>query len=151
MLKRTEVIVVSALLTLIVYTLSLSVLALVQTSRTVPNTGTIKAIGVGVYWDNGCTTPVPSINWTIVEPGSNNSRTVYIRNEGSTAANLSMTVPKSSWNPLNASSYMTLKWDYNNQTLNVNQVIPVKFTLSVLDSIAGITNFSFDIIITASE
>jgi hypothetical protein len=76
------------------------------------------------------------------------NRTVYIRNEGNTAATLSMAT--SNWNPSNASDYMTLNWDYEGQALNANEVIEVKLTLSVSASIVGITSFSFDITIAAN-
>lgn len=148
MLKRTEVIVASALLTVVLYTLALSVLASVQTSRTVSNAGTMKAIGVGVYWDNECTNPLSSIDWGMLEPGSNKNVTCYIRNDGNSASTLSMYT--SNWNPSNASQYITLSWDYGGQAVNPSEVVQVTFTLSVSASIEGITNFSFDIVIVGS-
>jgi len=152
-LERKEGVVVGAAAALVLYTLALGLLGPVVSSalmnRTISNTGSIKAIGVGVYWDQACTNPVSSINWGVLEPGSNVSRTVYIRNEGNTAARLAMTA--SNWSPPNASSYIALSWDYGGQTLNVSEVIQVTLTLSVSANIAGITSFSFDITITASE
>jgi len=152
-LERKERIVVGAAVALVLYTLVLSAIGPMVSSalsnRTISNTGSVKAIGVGVYWDQACTSPVSSINWGILEPGSNVNKTIYIRNEGSTAAKLSMTT--SNWDPSNASNYITLNWDYSGQTLNVNQVLQGKLTLSVLSSISGITTFKFDITITASE
>jgi len=152
-LERKEGVVVGAAAALVLYTLALGLLGPVVSSalmnRTISNTGSIKAIGVGVYWDQACTNPVSSINWGILEPGSNVNRTVYIRNEGNTAARLAMAT--SNWSPSNASSYIALSWDYGGQTLNVIEVIQVTLTLSVSTDIAGITNFSFDITITASE
>jgi len=56
----------------------------------------------------------------------------------------------SNWSPSNASSFMALSWDYGGQTLNVDEVIQVKLTLSVSASIEGITDFSFDIVIVGS-
>ena len=148
MLKRNEVIVASALLTLVLYTLALSVLASVETSRTVSNAGTVKAIGVGVYWDNECTNPLSSIYWGMLEPGSSKNVSCYIRNEGNSASTLSMYT--SNWNPSNASEYMVLSWDYGGQAFNPGDVVQVTFTLSVSASIEGITSFSFDIIIVGS-
>jgi len=152
-LERKEGVVVGAAAALVLYTLALGLLGPVVSSalmnRTISNTGSIKAIGVGVYWDQACTNPVSSINWGILEPGSNVNRTVYIRNEGNTAARLAMAT--SNWSPSNASSYIALSWDYGGQTLNASEVIQVTLTLSVSANIAGITSFSFDITITASE
>jgi len=151
-LDRNESIVVGAALALVFYTLLLSaigpIVSSALTNRTISNTGSVKAIGVGVYWDSNLTSPVSSINWGIIEPGSNVNKTVYIRNEGNTAARLSMAT--SNWSPSNASSFMALSWDYSGQTLNVDEVIQVKLTLSVSASIEGITDFSFDIVIVGS-
>jgi hypothetical protein len=147
-----EIIVAVAALILVVYALSLSmygqVLSAVQTTKTLSNTGAIQAVGVGVYSDQACTSPVSAISWGTISPGSNVNKTVYIRNEGNSAATLSMTT--SNWSPANASNYITLKWNYGGQTLAVNQVVQVMFTLSVSSSITGITSFSFTITITAT-
>ena len=147
-----EVKIAIATLILIGCALSLSMLTQVtssiQTNTKISNQGALKTVGVGVYWDSGLTNKVSSIDWGILEPGSNVNKTVYIRNEGNAAATLSMTT--SNWNPSNASNYLTLTWNYGGQTLNVNEAIQVKFTLSASSSVTGITNFSFDITITAS-
>lgn len=152
MLDRKERMVVGAAVALILYTAVLGALgpamSAVQSNRTISNAGSVKAIGVGVYWDQACSNPVTSISWGTIDPGSSVNKTVYIKNTGNNAATLSLTT--SNWSPSNASSYLTLSWDYNGQPINVNAVIQVKLTLSVLSSISGITSFSFDITIIAS-
>jgi len=50
-----------------------------------------------------------------------------------------------------ASSYITLSWDYGGQSINPAGVIQVKLTLRISSIIMGITDFSFDIIITGSR
>jgi hypothetical protein len=125
-----------------------AVSSLVQTSRTISNVGSVKGIGVGIYWDSTCTNTTSSINWGLLEPGSNKVVTVYVRNEGNTVATLSKAT--GNWNPSTASSYLTLNWNYADQTLSVNQVLQIKLTLVVSSTISGITNFSFDITITAT-
>jgi hypothetical protein len=151
-LEKRESIVVGAAVALVLYTLGLSllgptVLALLG-NRTVSNVGSVKTIGVGVYSDQACANPVTSINWGTIEPGSNVNKTVFIRNEGNAAATLSMAT--SNWNPPSASTYMTLSWNYGGQTLAVNEVKQVTFTLRVSSSVTGITSFSFDITIAAN-
>ncbi len=108
----------------------------------------MKGIGVGVYWDSACTNRTSSINWGLLDPGSNKTATVYVRNEGNAVATLSEAAQN--WNPSNASSYMTLNWNYAGQALNVNQVLQVKLTLTVSPTVSGITNFTFDTTITAT-
>lgn len=112
------------------------------------NVGTVKAVGVGVYWDSGCNSTVSSIDWGVVEPGSAKNTTIYIRNEGNTPETLSFETDN--WNPSNATEYMVLSWDYGGQSINVGEVVQVTFTLSVSASIVGITSFSFDITIVGS-
>jgi len=122
--------------------------SLVQTSTTVSSVGTVKGIGVGIYGEYACTNRVTSINWGVLEPGSNKTFTIYVRNEGNAAATLSETTQN--WTPTAASSYLTLRWNYAGQTLNVNQVLQVRLTLTLSSTVSGITNFSFDIVITST-
>jgi len=123
-------------------------LSLVQTTRTVSNAGSVKGIGVGVYWNSACTNKTSSISWGLIEPGSNKTVTVYVRNEGNAAATLSKATQN--WNPSTAPSYITLNWNYNGQALSANQVIQIKLTLLVSSTASGITSFSFDFSITAT-
>lgn len=116
---------------------------------TLPNLGTVKAMGVGVYWDSGCSNTVTSVNWGTVAPGSTNDVTVYVKNEGNAAETLSSTAE--SWNPSTASTYMSLTWDYAGQVIGVGEVVQVKLSLSVSEAIEGITSFSFDIVIIGSD
>jgi hypothetical protein len=122
--------------------------ALVAT-RTISNTGNMKAIGVGVYWDSSCTSAVSSIDWGALEPGVTKNFTIYVKNEGNVQVRLSMTT--SNWNPASASSYITLSWNRENYVLSSGSVVSAVLTLSVSSSISGVTSFSFNIIITGTE
>jgi len=151
--KSKEFVVAGATLTLVAYVLALSlvgqVLSVVQPGRTVSNAGTVEAVGVGVYQDNGCTSVLSSVDWGVLEPGASKNVTFYIRNELSSVSTLSMYT--SNWSPSNASDYLTLTWDYGGQSINPDEVIQVTFTLSVDSSIVGIASFSFDITIVGTS
>jgi hypothetical protein len=121
--------------------------ALVAT-HTISNVGSLKAAGVGVYWDGSCTSAVSSIDWGVLDPGSNKQVKIYIKNEGNTPLKLSMTV--SNWNPSSASKYVTLSWNLEGYVLNSGSVVSAVLTLSVSSSISGITSFSFDITISGA-
>jgi hypothetical protein len=123
-------------------------LSLVQTNRTISNSGSVKGIGVGVYWDSACTNRTSSIVWGVLDPGSDKTVTVNVRNEGNSVVTLSKATQN--WNPSTASSSMTLNWNYAGQTLSVNQVLQIRLTLVISPAVSGITNFSFDILITAT-
>lgn len=116
--------------------------------KPVPSHGSIKGTNIGLYADQACTTPVESIQWGLLEPGATANQTIYIRNEETKATTLTMTL--SNWNPANLPNYIGLNWNYTGQTLDVSQVIQVRFTLSIQESTQGITDFSFDITITSS-
>lgn len=150
--RKGERIVAIAALGLVVYILSLcligQVMSAVQTNRTISNVGTLKAIGVGVYWDQACTNAVDSINWGTIEPGSTVNKICYIRNEGNSVSTLSLQT--SNWNPTEASNYMSLSWDYGGQSMDPDEVVRVTFTLSVSSTIQDITSFSFDITISST-
>lgn len=114
---------------------------------TLHNTGTVKGIGVGVYWDSGCTQQVTSIDWGLTDPGAVKNVTVYIRNEGN--APITLSLQTANWNPSNAPNYISLAWNYAGQTIAVNQAIGVVLSLSIASSVESIAAFSFDIIISA--
>jgi hypothetical protein len=132
------------------FTMVLAAMAIVYAATnvfTLHSTGTVKGIGVGIYWDSGCTSRVTSIDWGLAEPGTIQNKAVYIKNEGN--ANVTLTLQTSNWNPTNAATYISLSWTYNNQTIPVNQVVQVTLRLTIASNVAGITTFSFDIVITA--
>lgn len=150
--KKGDRIVAVATLALVVYMLTLcsigQVMSAVQTNRTISSVGAVKAIGVGVYWDQACTNATTSINWGTIEPGSTVDKICFIRNEGNSVSTLSLQT--SNWNPSNAANYIDLSWDYGGQSINPDEAVRVTFTLSVSSSIQGITSFSFDITISAT-
>ena len=108
---------------------------------------TIKGIGVGIYWDQACLNQTLSLNWGTIAAGTSKNLTVYIKNEGNSA--ISMSLSTSNWNPPSASSYISLNWNYTNQRLKTNEVIPIELTLTVSPTIDGITNFNHITTITA--
>lgn len=110
--------------------------------------GKVKAFGVGIYWDNNCGIPVSSLDWGLIEPGLASNLTFYIRNEGNYP--LTLFLSAENWNPEDASNYLTLKWDYNGQTIIPNETVKVTLSLVASPGIEGITDFSFDVIISAT-
>lgn len=105
--------------------------------------------GIEVYWDSACNNQVSSIDWGTIQPGSVKNVTVYIRNEGNTSTTISLSTQN--WTPPNASLYMNLTWNYGGEVIEVGAAIQVTLSLWVSDSIQGITDFSFDIVITRSS
>lgn len=128
----------------------LSVLAtsLLLAYQMVPNTGNVKAVGVGVFWDSNCANNVTSIDWGFLEPGTVTNRTVYVKNDGNVLAMLNMTT--TNWSP-GAYGNITLNWNREGYLLDHGLVAQAVFTLSVSSNITGVTSFNFDITITGTE
>jgi hypothetical protein len=74
---------------------------------------------------------------------------MYLRNEGNVA--LTLSIQAANWNPASASSYFTLGWNLGGYVLAPNQVVSALLTLLVSSNISGITSFSFDITISATQ
>lgn len=123
-------------------------LALLTKRVTISSTGTIKALGIGIYSDKECTHAVSSFNWGLTEPGMVREQSVYIRNEGNVEASLYLETEN--WDPSEASDYIVLSWDYSGQIIKPTETIQVTFSLSISDEIdgSGITAFDFDIVIS---
>ncbi len=150
-MERRKAIKVVAVISTLAFLIALNpmIFGMLTSTVQIQNAGTIKAVGVGVYWDSSCTNETTSIPWGMLDPGSNRTFTVYIRNEGNTAESLSLNTEN--WNPTNAQNYITLSWNYDGTVLSPDQVVEVNLTLSVSSSIEGIENFSFTIVIIGTE
>jgi len=145
--KTSQIVFYTVLIGIIIIAIPI-VNALMTNSVTIGNTGSIKAIGVSVYWDLACTNEVSSLDWSALEPGSAENKTIYIKNTGNAVETLSLDTEN--WNPANASTYITLTWNYDGLPIDPNGIVEVTMTLTISLSITGITSFSFDILIISS-
>jgi len=124
--------------------------SLLMAYQSVPNTGAVKSVGVGVFWDSPCNSNVTSIDWGPLEPGAIANATVYIQNEGTVPLVLNMITDN--WDPDSASDYITLTWNREGYVLSTKTpVVEAVLTLSILSNVSEVTSFSFDIIITGTE
>ena len=111
-------------------------------SKTGASAASVRGLGAGIYWDQGCTNRTVAYDWGPLRPGSNKTVTIYVRNEGDSATYLSLATSK--WTPAAALGYITLDWNYAGQILSVDQVIPLELILTVSPTISGITHFSLE-------
>lgn len=125
-----------------------STVAVMQWTRRIPNSATLKLVGVGVYKDVNFTIPVTSIDWGLVEPGEQKNYTAYIKNESNIPITLTMWTED--WDPANASSFITLTWSYDGSEIVVDDSIVVTFFLDVNATISGIDAFAFTFVIVGS-
>ena len=152
-MQKHDKILVAATIGLLMYTFMLSFLGPAMSSLTankkVGNTGSVRAVGVGVYWNSNGTNPVTSFSWGMVDPNSTQTITCYIKNEGNAVLTLSMST--SNWNPASEPHYLTFSWNLGAQTINPGQIKQAIFTLQISASVTGFTTFSFDVTIVGSS
>lgn len=120
---------------------------LISSQNTMNTSGIIANANTGVYSDAAATQSMTSITWGSCYPGVSYQAVAYIKNLGTVSETL--TIQTANWTPSSASTPITLSSDYSGQTLTPNQVLKVTFTLAVASNIAGITAFSFNIVITS--
>jgi hypothetical protein len=134
----------------------------------VPSLGTIRVIGAEAYDGNITTTQDGKrvIDWGTVYPGTLTTRSFYIKNNGTTAVTLNLTISNITFQnstdqnvaePLPVENPLRLTWDYNNTVLYRNDTVYVTLTLEIspdprfIEYIINndVKEFSFDIVITA--
>lgn len=142
--RRTVYVTICLLLVVILGTMFNNLIS----SGPVAYANSIRGDGVEIYWDQDCTNRTYSIDWGVIELGSNRTVMVYVRNEGDSA--VSLWIITSNWKPSVSSGYMSLIETYSGRILNSDEVIPMYLILDVSQSISEITDFSFDIVITTS-
>lgn len=139
-----------ALITIVFFSLFAS--GAIVTTRTISSTGTIASLsssqGLGIYSNSACTTAASSVDWGTISPGGSVTKTVYIKNTGSTTVTLGMST--SNWSPSTANGPITISWDQAGKTLARGQVVTATLTLKVSSSISGITTFGNSIVISGS-
>lgn len=135
MLRRSTLIIPFILLVVVI-----TVLAFTFTHR-IRNHGIIKTIG--------CVIDTTEIDWGFIAVGETKSKVINIGNNGTVPITLSFNV--SDWNPVEASNYLWVSWNYSDVVINPNDFIPVELYLHVFQNTTGITDFEFIITIIASE
>jgi hypothetical protein len=147
-LQKTPSIAIIAL-TITALALILTTAAILTNSQTVPLSGTINAVNLGVYSDSGCTQTVTSLTAGTLNPGGTATQTVYIKNTGNVAETLTMTT--NNWTPTGANSSLTLTWNRGNTVLNAGASIQATLTLTAAANTGTITNFSCDVTLTGTQ
>lgn len=110
---------------------------------------TIEKIGVGVYQDQNCEKTYDQIKWGTIDLGASVSQTIYLKNELEYPAQFSLLVSR--WTPTSALKYLVLSWNYSDQRVDPGQVIPVELTLALSENAVDLTDFSFNIRISAGK
>jgi hypothetical protein len=127
------------------------VLALTS-QRTIPSSGTITGINLGVFQDSGLTTPYDAshpIVWGTLTPGTSTIVPIWLNNTGTTSMTLNLS--NNTWVPSDANTYLTLTWDKEGSTLNANTIVAANLNLTVSSSFTTGTPFSVNVVITGTH
>ena len=122
--------------------------AVMQRSYTIPTSGMVIGVNVGVFADSECIQNLTAISWGSVYPGESVTRIAYVKNIGNTPITLNMTT--TGWNPPGANGPISIIWDKEGIILSPGQVVTAVLMLSTSPNISGIADFSVNIIITGS-
>ena len=144
-MQRSQILGISVLVASV---LVASTFALLTIQKNIQGSGSIKGVGLGVYWDPQCENATSSIAFGLLDPGSYKDFTLYLKNEGNTVLILNMT--SKNWNPIEAANYMSLTWNREGQQVSPDQVISFAIRLSVSSNIQDISSFSLDITISGT-
>jgi hypothetical protein len=129
--------------------ITLTAIAVLSDSQTVPLSGTITTVNVDAYTDSACTNPCTSLAVGNVSPGSTVTQTIYIKNAGTVP--MTLTMAASNWSPSNANTYLTLTWNRQNTVLAAGSSTPATLTLTVASNTGSLTTFSCSVTITGTQ
>ena len=128
------------------FSLALCVSGLGQVTAQTSAQGSLTGINVGLYNDNGCTSNCTNLTWGAMTPGTPKSIGIFIKNIGALPETLSFAT--NGWagtfngQPVN---------DPTKANYNPGDIQPVTFTLNINNTITGVDNFSFNIIVTGTQ
>jgi hypothetical protein len=145
-----KILAVTATLLICVFALSLVTPALSKKpDKTVNEFSNARDVGIEIYWNSKCTERVSSIEWGSLEPGTDKTVTLFIKNKGKTPVTLSHY--SSNWNPSEIVNYLSLTWDYTGHSIEFKETVQVTFTLHISENVEPTENFSFDITIICTQ
>lgn len=139
--KPLAIILLIVLISLLVYSVVWAYLTYIE----IGSKGVIKTYQIGAYFDSACNSKISFIDWGMIEPGSVINTTFYIRNEGNVPTTISLST--TDWQPVIASTYISLTGDCDGRTMQPQDVFITTFTLTV-SSATNISDFTVNIIIS---
>ena len=104
---------------------------------------------VRIYDSAATSVEVDQVDWGLCYVAQAKTKILYLKNVYT--SNISLGLSTTNWVPENASDYLSINWDYMNQTIMPNEVLPLKLRLWVAANTTGITNFSCNMMIWIYE
>ena len=139
------------ILIILMISITLTTYAALSTNQTVLSAGEVKVTAnLGVYSDSAFQNNLTTINWGSPTPGTNVTRTIYIKNTGS-GVSLALSMATSDWVPTTANGPITLTWNQEGTRLAPGQSTSAILTLVVSPSVVDITNFTVSISVSGTQ
>jgi len=117
-------------------------------------TGIIYALNPLVLHNSGTIQTSPEITsdtttmtWGTVAPGE--VKTMIVNFKATDGEVVTITYTTANWLPTEAGNFLSISWDYLGQEISTNW-FPVTFTLTISQDIIDISNFTYDIMVTAA-
>jgi len=130
------------LLIFIILNIILFGFSLIEKFSTFSRVSALETYGdLGAYWDNECTQRVTSIEWGVLQPGSNKNINLFIKNEGDNT--ICPTLSTENWSPSIAFEYLNLEWNCTGESINSGEKLQIMLTLTI-PFVVDFTDFSFD-------
>ncbi len=125
-----------------------AIAALIYFQYPISSHGSVRSIGCQVYGNAEQTAIISAIEWGSLTPGDYSNVTIWVKNNGTAPINLALATQN--YVPATAQQYLTLSWNYGNQTIAPNATLPIELRLTASSQTKGFTDFSLGITITAS-
>ena len=139
------------ILMILAISLTLTTYAALTTKTTVLSTGGVNVTAnLGVYSDSALQNNLTAINWGSPTPGTNVTKTIYIKNTGE-GVSLALSMATSGWVPTNANGPITLVWNQEGTRLLPGQSTAAVLTLIVSPAVVDITDFTVSISISGTQ
>jgi hypothetical protein len=143
----------SIIAALVIFALALSVstLALITETKTPSYSVPIStSASLDLYSDSACVNDLTSFDWGVITPGSNVTRSIYIKNT-STEVSLVLNMTIADWNPTTADGPISITWDQEGTRLSPGQATAAQITLTSDQSVTDITDFTVQIYINGVD
>lgn len=140
----------SIILIVLIGTIIGAAYGLLTYQKTISSAGKLHKIGIQTYKDQACTQQLDIIDWGTVQNGEAYTYSFYIKNIQTVPVTLTMTT--GNYQPPQSQQALILSWNVDQQTvLSPTDILHAIITLSVNSNDQQITQFSHDIVITATE
>jgi len=143
--KTQSVAIVAGVVTIIAVA---AIAALIYFQYPISSHGSVRSVGCQIYGNAEQTAIISAIEWGSLTPGDYSNVAIWVKNNGTTPITLALAAHD--FVPTAAQQYLTLSWNYGNQTIAPNTTLPIELRLTASPQINGFTDFSIGITITAS-